>query len=75
MTELDRDRPIFKTRHLAKALGMSQQFVRDQLDAKKITAVVNRKFGNRRTIRFSWNNVHTYDSDAADRLLREWETW
>lgn len=75
MTELDRERPIFKTRHIAKALGMSQQFVRDQLDAGKMTAAVNRKFGNRRTIRFSWNNVNAYDSDAAQRLMREWETW
>lgn len=67
---LDPDKPIFKTRDLADILGVTTNFVREQVKADALHATVNRKHGRRTLLRFSLNDVLHYDRDAAARLAK-----
>jgi hypothetical protein len=71
MSRLDPDKPIFKTRDLADILGVTTNYVRDQVIAGALTATVKRKHNSRTLYRFSLNDVLTYDRDAARRLERK----
>lgn len=62
------DRPIWKTSDIAAILGVSTNFVRQQVKAGKLHATVNRKFNHRTLLRFSLADVRAYDKDAAGRL-------
>ena len=68
MKRLDPDKPIFDTRDLADILGVTTNFVREQVKSGTLLATVNRKHNHRRLLRFSLNDVLAYDRDAARRL-------
>lgn len=64
----DPDKPIFNTRDLADIIGVSTDFIRDQVADGALHATTNIKRDGRRLIRFSLNDVLAYDRDAARRL-------
>lgn len=66
--KLDPEKPIFNTRDLADILGVTTNFVRDQVKAGALHATTNRRHNSRTLLRFSLNDVLTYDRDAARRL-------
>lgn len=68
MTTYDIERPIFKTRDLADALGVSTEYVRRQVHDGKLNASVRRLSHHRHVLRFSLSDVRAYDKDAARRL-------
>jgi hypothetical protein len=70
MSRLDPDKPIFNTRDLADILGVTTNFVREQVKAEALRASVNRKFGSRTLLRFSLNDVLAYDREAGHRLQK-----
>ena len=67
MTTQDQ-RPVFTTRDIADILGVSTNFIRQQVKAGKLHATVNRRFNRRTLLRFSIADVRAYDHDAAERL-------
>jgi hypothetical protein len=62
------DKPLFNTRDLADILGVSTNFIRQQVKDGKLHATTNIQRGSRTLLRFSLNDVLNYDEDAADRL-------
>lgn len=68
MSRLDPDKPIFTTRDLADIIGVTTNFVREQVRAGELHATTNRKHNRRTLLRFSLNDVLQYDRDAARRL-------
>lgn len=65
---IDPAKPIFHTRHIADVIGCSLQYVRDQVKAKKLPCSFMQKGSKYTTYRFSLNDVHAYNPDAAERL-------
>lgn len=66
---LDPEKPIFTTRDLADILGVSTDFVCDQVTAGVLHAETNiMRSSGRRLLRFSLNDVLRYDREAARRL-------
>jgi hypothetical protein len=68
MRTLDPEKPIFNTRDIADILGVTTNFVRDQVKSGALHATTNRKHNARTLLRFSLNDVLAYDRDAARRL-------
>lgn len=65
---MDWDKPIFNTRDLADILGVSTNYIRQQVRDAKLRATVHIQRGPRILLRFSLNDVLDYDRDAARRL-------
>lgn len=68
MRRFDPEKPIFKTRDIADILGVTTNFVREQVKSGALHATTNRKHNHRTLLRFSLNDVLIYDRDAARRL-------
>lgn len=64
----DPQKPMFTTRHLADILGVSTNFIREQVSEGALHATTNIARRGRRVLRFSLNDVLAYDREAARRL-------
>lgn len=69
-TPVDPEKPIYKTRDIAAALGVTTQFVREQVAAGLFPCAFKQKGSRYYTYRFSLNDIRRYNTDAADRVLR-----
>lgn len=67
---IDPEQPIYTTKHIAEALGVTTQFVRAQVAAGLLHATTNRKHGKKRLLRFSLNDIVRYDHEIVDRVER-----
>jgi len=67
---IDPEKPIFKTADIADIIGMTPQFVRDQVKAGLLRCSFQSKGSSYVTYRFSLNDVLAYDRDAAERLAK-----
>jgi hypothetical protein len=65
---IDPTKPIFKTRDIADVLGVSTEYVRQQVRDGKLHATTNRLTHFRTVLRFSLDDIRSYDRDAATRL-------
>lgn len=65
---IDPEKPIFKTRDIADTLGVSTEYVRRQVSEGRLHATVKRLSHHRHMLRFSLNDLRSYDPDAAGRL-------
>lgn len=67
---IDPEQPMFTTRHIADAMGVSTEFVRRQVHEGKLHATTHRLSHHRMLLRFSLKDVSAYDPDVAARLER-----
>lgn len=70
--ELDPSKPVFKTSDIAYIMGVSTEYVRRQVRDGKLHASTRRLSYHRTVLRFSFNDVNAYDSDAALRLQQRY---
>jgi hypothetical protein len=69
---IDPTKPIFKTRDIADILGVSTEYVRQQVHEGKLHATTMRLSHHRTVFRFTIGDVRDYDADAARRLEESW---
>ncbi len=65
---IDPRTPVYRTKDIAQALGVTQEYVRQQVRDGKLHATVERLSRLRRVYRFSLNDVVAYDADLGSRL-------